>query len=172
MISIRCVKSICDRYTEIENYEVAVNSPVKYVCHHRREVQNGVQIWTKDELIKVGQYFKVEPEDLIFMPMSEHISLHKNAYDPKRKCLCKVMTDEQKEKISKARMGMKPWNAGTTGRQKWSENQREKFNEYTKSDVFNTKYTAERNKKISDARKKLKRVYNSDGTYRMIKEAK
>lgn len=37
---------------------------------------------------------------------------------------------------------------------------------------FCDRYTAERNKKISEARKKLKRVYNSDGTYRMIKEAK
>lgn len=153
MISVRCVKGICDRYTEIENYEVAVNSPVKYVCHHRREVQNGVQIWTKDELIKVGQYYKVEPEDLIFMPLSEHISLHKNAYDPKRKCLCKVITDEQKEKLSNARKGMAPWNKGKTGVQSWSEEAKEKLRNTLSDPNLKTRmYTAERNAKIAKSR--------------------
>lgn len=100
MISIRCVKPVCERYTEVENYEEAVKSKERYVLHHRREVQNGVQIWSMEELKKIGQYYNLEPEELIFMKLTEHFSLHRNAFDPKRKCLCKVMTDEQKEKLS------------------------------------------------------------------------
>lgn len=150
MISVRRAKLLCDRYTEIENYEDAVNSPAKYVCHHRREVQNGVKIWSRDELISVGQYYSVEPEDLIFMPMGEHVSLHMNAYDPKRKCLCKAMSDEQKEKLSRSRKGRAPWNKGKTGAQSWSKESKEKLsNTLARPEVKAKIYTFERNKKIS-----------------------
>lgn len=168
MISIECSRKKRKRFTEVENYVEACNSPEKYVLHHRREVQNGVQIWTVDELKAIGQYDDVSPDELIYMKLSDHIKLHLNAFDPKRKCLCKYLTAEQKLKISEARKGQVPWNKGTNGKQKWTVEQREKFNEYTSSLDFKNRYTKERNEKISNARKKLKREYLPDGTYRMV----
>lgn len=83
------LKRICKRYTEIENYETALNDKTQiWVCHHRREVQDGFRIWKKDELIKIGQYYHREPEELIFMTRSEHITLHNLAIDPKTKKPC------------------------------------------------------------------------------------
>lgn len=83
---IKYIKRICKRYTEIENYEIALNDKTQtWVCHHRREVQDGFRIWTKEELIKVGQYYHREPNELIFMTKSEHTSLHNLAIDPKTK---------------------------------------------------------------------------------------
>lgn len=85
------LKRICKRYTEIENYETALNDKTQiWVCHHRREVQDGFRIWTKEELIKVGQYYNREPNELIFMTRSEHITLHNLAVDPKTKKPCCV----------------------------------------------------------------------------------
>ena len=86
---IKVIKRICKRYTEIENYEIALNDKTQtWVCHHRREVQDGFRIWTKEELIKVGQYYHRKPNELIFMTKSEHTSLHNNAIDPKTKKPC------------------------------------------------------------------------------------
>ena len=143
----------CNDITKIEKYEEALTSPEKYAIHHRREVQNGVQIWTKSELIKIGQYFNVDESDLIFMKQGEHASLHKNAYDPKRKCLCKVMTNEQKEKISKAHKGKAAWNKGKTGVQSWSEESKAKLRKtFAKPEVKAKMYTKERNSKIANSR--------------------
>lgn len=146
-------KRYCDDIAKIEGYEEAVSSPEKYVIHHRREVQNGVQIWTRHELINIGHYFNVDASDLIFMKQKDHTSLHKNAYDPKRKCLCKVMTDEQKDKLSKAHQGRAPWNKGKTGVQCWSEKSKEKLRKtLAKPEVKAKMYTEERNRKIANSR--------------------
>lgn len=86
---IKDIKRICKRYTEIENYEIALNDKTQtWVCHHRREIQDGFRIWKRDELIKVGQYYHREPDELIFMTLSDHISLHNTAIDPKTKKPC------------------------------------------------------------------------------------
>lgn len=170
MISIRCVKQVCERYTEVENYEEAIKSKDRYVLHHRREVQNGVQIWSMKELKEIGQYYNLEPEELIFMKLSEHSSLHRNAFDPKRKCLCKVMTDEQKKKLSSRKLGNIPWNKGVTGKVKWSDEQRKKFEEYTNTDKFKSKYNETRNDKIRQSRLGMKRKYLPDGSYIMIRD--
>lgn len=83
------LKRICKRYTEIENYETALNDKTQiWVCHHRREVQDGFRIWKKEELINVGQYYNREPDELIFMKLSDHITLHNLAIDPKTKKPC------------------------------------------------------------------------------------
>ena len=83
------LKRLCKEYWLIENYDEAVNDKDNiWVCHHRREVQDGFRIWKKDELIKVGQYYDREPNELIFMKRSEHITLHNNAIDPKTKKPC------------------------------------------------------------------------------------
>lgn len=163
------IKRYCKDYTKIENYEQALASDELWVAHHRREVQQGIQIWTKSELIAIRQYYNREPEELIFMPQTEHRQLHKNTFDPKRKCLVKSISDDQKEKLSKARKGKKPWNKGKIGVQPWTETSKEKLKmTLARSEVKSRMYTEERAKKISEARKKLHKVYNEDGTYRMV----
>lgn len=143
----------CEDYTKIENYEQALASDELWVVHHRREVQQGIQIWTKSELIAIGQYYNLEPEELIFMPQKEHLKLHRNAFDPKRKCLVKTISDEQKEKMSKARMGKKSWNKGKTGVQSWTEASKEKLKmTLANPEVKSRMYTQERAQKISEAR--------------------
>ena len=83
------LKRLCKEYWLIENYDEAVNDKDNiWVCHHRREVQDGFRIWKKDELIKIGQYYDREPNELIFMKRSKHITLHNNAIDPKTKKPC------------------------------------------------------------------------------------
>ena len=85
----KVLKRLCKEYWLIENYDEAVNDNDNiWVCHHRREVQDGFRIWTKEELIKVGQYYHREPNELIFMTKSEHTSLHNLAIDPKTKKPC------------------------------------------------------------------------------------
>lgn len=143
----------CDDITKIEGYSKAIASSERYVIHHKREVQNGVQIWTKAELIKVGQYYNVDASELVFIPLSEHNSLHKNAFDPKRKCLCKEISEEQRAKQSKARLGKTPWNKGKSGLQVWTEEAKEKLrNTLAKQDVKEKMYTPERNRKIANSR--------------------
>ena len=85
------LKRLCKEYWLIENYDEAVNDKDNiWVCHHRREVQDGFRIWKKEELIKIGQYYDREPNELIFMKRSEHIPLHNKAIDPKTKKPCSV----------------------------------------------------------------------------------
>lgn len=85
------LKRLCKEYWLIENYDEAVNDNDNiWVCHHRREVQDGFRIWKKEELIKIGQYYDREPNELIFMTRSEHTALHNKAIDPKTKKPCSV----------------------------------------------------------------------------------
>ena len=43
------LKRLCKEYWLIENYDEAVNDNDNiWVCHHRREVQDGFRIWKKD----------------------------------------------------------------------------------------------------------------------------
>ena len=155
MISLRCVKEYCNGdITKIENYKEAINSPLKYVCHHKREIQCGYQIWSKEELIRIGQYYKVNPEELILLPISEHIKMHNNAIDPKRKCQRKVMTEEQKKILSEKSKGKTPWNKGLKGVQTWSEDSKNKLKTTLSKPEIKTKiYTEERNNKIRNSRK-------------------
>lgn len=115
---------MCKTYWLIENYQEAVNDTTqKWVCHHRREVQDGFCIWKADELIKIGQYYHLEPNELIFMKKSEHLALHNKAIDPKTKKPCcyrdvdrtgeknpmygKHLSEETRKKISEKSKGRK-----------------------------------------------------------------
>lgn len=75
--------------SNIENYEEAVNSPEKWHCHHRLELdQNGHRLNTRDELKAKGLYFHRPASELIFLRGTDHHRLH--------------MSDEQRERISNA----------------------------------------------------------------------
>ena len=113
---------MCKTYWLIENYQEAVNDTTQlWVIHHRRELQDGFCIWKAEELVKIGQYYHREPDELIFMKLSDHISMHNKAIDPKTKKPCcyrdvdrtgeknpmfgKHLTEETKKKLSNALKG-------------------------------------------------------------------
>ena len=72
----------CEDLSKIENYEEAVNSPLKWACHHRLETHNSdgerrsVDL-TGKELIALDMYYHRPADELIFLQNSEHIFLHK-----------------------------------------------------------------------------------------------
>ena len=56
----------------IENYEKAINDTAQiWICHHRAEI-----CYTREELIKKGDYYNVPPQNLIFLTPKEHTYLH------------------------------------------------------------------------------------------------
>ena len=120
--SVKKLKRMCKTYWLIENYQEAVDDTTQlWVIHHRREVQDGFCIWKREELVKIGQYYHLEPNELIFMKKSEHVTLHNNAIDPKTKKPCcyrdvdrtgeknpmygKHLSEETKRKLSDALKG-------------------------------------------------------------------
>lgn len=67
------IKYCPDRYTEIENYKLALKDNFKgWHCHHRL----GEHCFTRDELIKFDLYYNRTPEELIFVTREEHSRLH------------------------------------------------------------------------------------------------
>lgn len=76
----------CKDVTKIENYSKAVLDTQVWDCHHRLEthyLKNGKWIErnkdeqiTKEQLIKDGLYYNVEPCMLIFIRQDEHRRLH------------------------------------------------------------------------------------------------
>lgn len=69
-------KDYCpERYTEIENYELAKADNFKgWQCHHRL----GEHCFTREELVEYGLYFDRTPSELIFLTKEEHSRLHNN----------------------------------------------------------------------------------------------
>ena len=109
-------KCFCKEPEKIENYEKAKADNFKgWHCHHRR----GVDI-PMEELIALGMYYNVSPDELIFLTSKEHNILHK-----KGKHFCeehkqkisnslrgKPKSEEHKKKIGEAHKGNTPWNKG------------------------------------------------------------
>lgn len=63
-----CSEPLCN----IENYEEAVNSPLKYVIHHRKEDEG----YSVKELREMNLYWHRPASELIFMERSAHITHH------------------------------------------------------------------------------------------------
>ena len=74
MISKRSAKAFCrDDISLIENYDKAIADDTQtWHCHHRRET-----IFSKSDLIEIGEYYNRPACELIFLTKSEHIRLHK-----------------------------------------------------------------------------------------------
>ena len=51
----------------IEGYNEAMASDELYVPHHRLEID-----YTRRELIALGRYYTVPPEELIWLPITKH----------------------------------------------------------------------------------------------------
>ena len=158
----RNFEKFCKEPEKIENYEKAKKDNFKcWECHHRLEThtpdgkRRDVDI-SVEELISIGMYFDRPAYELVFLPSSEHISLHKKG---KTYFKGKHHTEEAKKKISEAQKGennsmhgKSPWNKG----KKMSEEYCRKNSESHKGKPSPNKgkhLSAEIKKKISDTLK-------------------
>lgn len=113
----------------IENYDKAIADTTQvWFCHHRLEThtsdgeRRAVDLSWK-ELKALGTYYDRPAEELIFLTKKDHEQLH---YTGKKRgphseetirkmsesCKGRRLTEEAKEKISKANKGNKAWNKG------------------------------------------------------------
>lgn len=92
----------CKEPEKIENYEKAKSENfVRWNCHHRLETHNSDGIKrlvsiSRQELMALGVYFDRPPEELIYLTVSEHTSIHSST---------RHRTEEQKQKISNTLKG-------------------------------------------------------------------
>ena len=107
MISEYYAKSFCrEDLSLIENYDNAIADTTQtWHCHHRRET-----IFSKSDLIEIGEYYNRPACELIFLTPNEHIRLHKigennpNFGKPAWNN-GKHLSAETRKKISEARKG-------------------------------------------------------------------
>lgn len=85
----------------IENYDLAIADTTQtWEVHHRKE-----ELYSYKELIERGEYYDVQPEELIFLTVAEH-----NKIDSRRKRFSEALkgkrqSEETKRKISEAQKG-------------------------------------------------------------------
>ena len=74
MINLKNVKKFCkDDFSLIENYDKAIADKTQtWQCHHRRET-----IFSRKDLIEIGEYYNRPACELIFLTPTEHHKLHK-----------------------------------------------------------------------------------------------
>ena len=138
--STKILKKYCTDYKNIDNYEEAVKSPLKYDLHHRLEID---EMQTRSDLIFLHLYYHRPPEELIFLEHREHMRLH-NAGN-QNPMFGKPKSAETKQKMSEALKGRLV-----------SEDTRKKISESKKGNqnpMFGKHPSANTRKKISEARK-------------------
>ena len=133
MICEKLVYAYCrEDISLIENYENAINDKTQtWHCHHRRET-----IFSKKDLIEIGEYYNRPACELIFLTKSEHIKLHH---------LGKPLSEDTRRKLSEANKGKPSWMKG----KHHSEESCKKISEAKKGKHL----SAESRKKISEAKK-------------------
>ena len=133
MICERTIKKFCkDDISLIENYDKAIEDTTQtWHCHHRRET-----IFSRKDLIEIGEYYNRPAEELIFLTKTDHQRLHH---------LGKQHSEESCKKMSESRKG-KP--SGMKGKHH-SEESRKKMSEAKKGKHF----SEESCKKMSEAKK-------------------
>jgi hypothetical protein len=78
------IKHLCLNYTQIENYNEAINDMNEtWHCHHRLEI-NDDYINTREDLKLMNLYYNRPPEELIFLKCVDHIKLHQNNFQTAR----------------------------------------------------------------------------------------
>ena len=120
------LKKYCIDYKNIENYQEAVKSPLKYDLHHRREISENK---SKSDLIEENLYYNRPATELIFIEAGEHIRLHNaNRSEETRRKISenncrywkgKHPSAETRQKISDSRKGQH-WHL-ENGHRIWTE---------------------------------------------------
>ena len=141
--NIKILEKYCTDYKNIENYEEALKSPLRYDLHHRNEISEHK---SKRQLITENLYYGRPPEELIFLEHGEHMRLHKEG--DKNPLFGQHRSAETRQKISESKKGTPgPWKG--------------------------KHLSAETKQKISDARKgKLKGKHMSTETRKRMSIAK
>lgn len=145
MINKQSAKAYCkDDISMIENYENAINDKTQtWVCHHRRET-----IFSRKDLIEIGEYYNRPAAELIFLTNSDHNRLHK---------LGKHHSAESRKKMSEAKKGDKN---PRFGKPAWnnskhhSEESRKKMSEKKNGEnnpFFGKHHSEEAKKKMSES---------------------
>lgn len=72
---------ICTNLHAVENYKLAAADKFKgWILHHRFELHSDYSLrYSKEALIRIGLYYHRPPEELIFMPVKEHVTIHGRA---------------------------------------------------------------------------------------------
>lgn len=169
MVNTKYANKFCkDDISKIENYDKAVADNKTWDCHHRLETHKYKNRdrteWTqRDENVSrkmlqaFGVYYDRPAEELIFLPPTEHISLH---WKGKKRG---PLSDETKSKISKTKKGkiMGPLSEETKRKismsekgKKVSEKTKQKISEANKGNSAWNKgipHSEETKKKLSEA---------------------
>ena len=106
MINKQSAKTYCrDDISLIENYENAINDKTQtWHCHHRRET-----IFSRKDLIEIGEYYNRPACELIFLTKFEHNRLHKSG---KHLSAETRKMSEAKKGDKNPRFGKPAWNNG------------------------------------------------------------
>ena len=93
MICEKTIKKFCkDDISLIENYDKAIADTTQvWHCHHRRET-----IFSKPDLIEIGEYYNRPACELIFLTPNEHHRLHH---------LGKHLSEDTRKKLSESLNG-------------------------------------------------------------------
>ena len=147
MVCEKTVKRFCkDDISLIENYDKAINDKTQtWDCHHRRET-----IFSKSDLIEIGEYYNRPACELIFLTPLEHQRLHNLGKPAWNKG--KHHSAETRKKISEANKGKPTWIKG----KHLSEDTRKKISEAKKGEkcyIFGKHLSEKTRKKMSEARK-------------------
>ena len=78
--NIKILEKYCTDYKNIENYDEAIKSPLRYDLHHRREISESK---SKKQLIEENLYYGRPASELIFLDQREHVSLHNKGINHK-----------------------------------------------------------------------------------------
>ena len=118
--NIKSLEMYCKDYKNIENYDTAIKSPLRYDLHHRREISEHKSL---KDLKEDHLYYDRPPEELIFLEHGEHTQLHKKGVNHKGEKNPMFgrhwhQSEETRKKLSEANKG-KPKSAET--RRKMSE---------------------------------------------------
>ena len=138
----RAIKYCKDDISLIENYDKAVVDKRRvWHCHHRRET-----IFSRKDLIEIGEYYNRPACELIFLTPFEHIQLHQLGKNVSAET-CKKMSEAHKGKHHSAETCKKIAEAHK-GRQ-FSAETRKKLSEANKGKSL----SVETRKKLSEAHK-------------------
>ena len=122
MINENYAKEFCrDDISLIENYDKAVaDKSCVWHCHHRRET-----IFSRKDLIEIGEYYNRPACELIFLTKSEHHRLHNLGKPAWNKG--KHLSAETRKKMSEARIN-KPKSAETRKKLSVAQNGKHWYN--------------------------------------------